>query len=427
MVFRINVIVIILMLGIKSQAQKLKPLRIGDVVPDIEFQLMNSYNKTVKLSEYKGKLVILDFWATWCSGCISGFLKADTLQKKFGNEIQILLVNSSNRTKADSREKLNEFYKKWIQRFPNFKLPIAIEDKVAYSLFLHEAIPHYVWVSPKGIMFAATSSNDLTEENIKKYLADEKVEMSVQDGYLMDALYIDGVVPVTLAEIDNYSFFKKGEISNVKKLDMKRGVRIEKEFVTTRNVPLVAIYRRAIVLKRGFNFPDKRILIEVADTLTMNADLYSYELKVPVSQSPNIYNIMIDELNRSNDYIAGIEKRRVKTLVVIRTSNKDRLKASDKKYGIKLKETDNSKYIYNRELSYIINDLESMQSIKMPILDETNYTGKVDMEFSYYGDDIQKLRKELQKYDLDLIEAEREIEMFVIRDKPKPKTTTNNE
>jgi peroxiredoxin len=37
--------------------------------PAPEFTLKDSSGETVKLSDYRGKVVLLDFWATWCEGC----------------------------------------------------------------------------------------------------------------------------------------------------------------------------------------------------------------------------------------------------------------------------------------------------------------------------------------------------------------------
>ncbi len=40
------------------------PLKIGDRAPDITIKAVNHTSSTLKLSDFKGKLLILDFWAT---------------------------------------------------------------------------------------------------------------------------------------------------------------------------------------------------------------------------------------------------------------------------------------------------------------------------------------------------------------------------
>jgi peroxiredoxin len=42
-------------------------LALGTAPPD--FTLQDSNGAAIKLSEYKGKVILLDFWATWCTGC----------------------------------------------------------------------------------------------------------------------------------------------------------------------------------------------------------------------------------------------------------------------------------------------------------------------------------------------------------------------
>src|SRR5215467_3295375 len=54
--------------------------------PAPEFRLTDSSEKTVTLKQYRGKVVLLDFWATWCHGCKEEIPWFAEFQKKYGNQ-----------------------------------------------------------------------------------------------------------------------------------------------------------------------------------------------------------------------------------------------------------------------------------------------------------------------------------------------------
>jgi cytochrome c biogenesis protein CcmG/thiol:disulfide interchange protein DsbE len=59
-----------------------------------DFSLKDLEGNIVKLSDYEGKVVIIDFWATWCGPCRRGIPDFVELQEEFGEEkLQILGVN----------------------------------------------------------------------------------------------------------------------------------------------------------------------------------------------------------------------------------------------------------------------------------------------------------------------------------------------
>lgn len=73
-------------------------LKVGDTLPDLA-----AFKLEGKLPETRGKVVIVDFWASWCLPCAESFPALDELQKKYGDRLVILAVNVDQ--KAANMEK----------------------------------------------------------------------------------------------------------------------------------------------------------------------------------------------------------------------------------------------------------------------------------------------------------------------------------
>ncbi|MCK4447972.1 MAG: TlpA family protein disulfide reductase [Candidatus Marinimicrobia bacterium] len=84
------------------------PGSIGSIAPD--FSLITLDGKEVTLKQFKDKVVILNFWASWCSPClyeIPDFIKMYDKHKKDGLEIVGITLSSGNATKIRSFVKDN--------------------------------------------------------------------------------------------------------------------------------------------------------------------------------------------------------------------------------------------------------------------------------------------------------------------------------
>ncbi|MCS5596999.1 MAG: TlpA family protein disulfide reductase [Alphaproteobacteria bacterium] len=75
-------------------------------LPEIVFQ--DEQGQEVKLSAFKGKVVVLNLWATWCAPCVTEMPDLNTLQKRLEDkDIEIITVSMDR-----SIEKAGQFYEK---------------------------------------------------------------------------------------------------------------------------------------------------------------------------------------------------------------------------------------------------------------------------------------------------------------------------
>ena len=77
------------------QSSKYEPPKIGKVAP--EFALVDLDDKPVRLSDYRGKVVFLNFWATWCKPCREEMPSMEVLHKNFAKDGLVVLAVSIDR------------------------------------------------------------------------------------------------------------------------------------------------------------------------------------------------------------------------------------------------------------------------------------------------------------------------------------------
>ncbi len=74
----------------------------GNIAPDFEVRLLSG--ETSKLSDYKGKIVLLNFWATWCGPCQIEMPDFQKLHEEYGENLVILAIDL-----GEQESEVNEF------------------------------------------------------------------------------------------------------------------------------------------------------------------------------------------------------------------------------------------------------------------------------------------------------------------------------
>ncbi len=96
------------------QSSKYEPLLVGKSAPD--FELPDLEETTVRLSDYRGKVVFLNFWATWCQPCREEMPSMEVLYKQFKRDGLVVLAVSIDR--VTTAQEIPPFVKSMNLTFP---------------------------------------------------------------------------------------------------------------------------------------------------------------------------------------------------------------------------------------------------------------------------------------------------------------------
>lgn len=125
-----------------STAQSQKPAKVEEGVeaPDFEFATMDG--STAKLSDYKGDVVVLTFWATWCGYCMRDMPVMNEISQSF-EDVQVVAINRGDRT-ADAQAKAEDL---------GYDFAWGLdEDGAINALYPANGIPYTVIINKDGVV-----------------------------------------------------------------------------------------------------------------------------------------------------------------------------------------------------------------------------------------------------------------------------------
>ena len=142
-----------------TEASTEAPTEATTEAPDLsapDFTVYDMDGNPVKLSDYFGKPIVLNFWASWCGPCRMEMPYFEEVYKEIGDQVQFLMVNSTDGS-SETVETASTFVAEQGYTFPVF-YDTGFEASMNYQAF---SLPTTYFISAEGELIAkATGSID---------------------------------------------------------------------------------------------------------------------------------------------------------------------------------------------------------------------------------------------------------------------------
>ncbi|WP_185210786.1 TlpA family protein disulfide reductase [Sphingobacterium mizutaii] len=399
------------------------PLKIGDQIPhelwNLPLQVVNhpEGKETITLSDYKGKLIILDFWATWCAPCIKAFPELQKLSQEFTDELQIILVTN------EGKGKINDFL-----TTQETSLASIVEDNTLKDVFPRNMVPHEVWIK-EGKVFAITGSYHVNHKTIKQVLNGDVTsltEKKVNRAYnLNDPLLIDG----NGGDKNDLSYhsiitsYLDGIGGGGTYTDSLGRFKIRGLNATAFQLYSFAARRIDHTLTKNRIIDNTSIKTKLSNVNSANEvdrqHFFCYELIVPKSMAAKAPYMMIEDLNSffGNKYSIHADYKTVVTKCWVLRKVKQHFPAKTKGGTAGVTKANGIMQMTNQPFTdYFFSLARVYENQSYPFVDRTNIHENVDMQILYDTGDIESMNELLKDYGLTLTLEDCEIDVLELTD-----------
>ncbi|MHA4811454.1 TlpA family protein disulfide reductase [Flavitalea flava] len=424
-------------------------LQPGDQMPDLALNsLLNYPSGQARISDFRGKLLIIDFWDRGCTSCIAAFPRLEALQEQFKGRIQFITVTKNSPGQIDTL-----FMQPWItrQHARRSQLPSLMADTGISGLFRpFFYVPHHIWIDETGKILYITNGYNATAGHIQSVLDGKRPFMLPKVDVRRDVIDeqpLTAYVGQHMADHVKYSSFfmdYSNELANL--YSMSRHIDSAKQLfrMSYTNFSMLHLFQEAFTKGEADQFnndffnenriewkiPDHGVFFrptsyDSLDEWTVH-NFYNYEQVAPLKDKPKCYQLMQEDVNRYFGGLRGIlarivtEKKKCLVLVNERTTP---LKTKGDKpmetFYSKEDEIPEWRAYINTPLKEVVMGIYAsytgiLRDGPIPFIDETTYAGNVDLKIDFSAKTVAELNRQLHLYGLRIIQADRWIKMLQI-------------
>ncbi len=420
---------------------------VGKPMIDLPLRNIAYYSKKqAKISDFKGKWLVLDFWSKDCGACVTAFPINNEIQKQLGDKVQVMLV-----AWQDPEDKTRPLYEKYRKRM-GLQLPCAFDSLIFKRLDLW-GMPHAIVIDDKGIVQSVVTSVNVKDmqgfvngnppklEQTYRRSSDPDVDLTIPFDKSKPFL-INGNGGHDLGYNYRSVFAAWHPMTNRFYAPDNLDEAVRTGMFQALGLPLDALYNYAFFGIRSWGSNDTLRygkyydlpLLELKDSSLFlysrkyARNLFSYSLTRPASNctQETLQRSMQKDLESYFGYTAHVETRKCPywKLIMLPGGNADKLKSKggqsyvgelSEKVGLVAK---------NIPVADLVNAIRGQNSLESRTGNNTNVyvdaTGipfNIDITLDCIMWQIEDVRKALREQGLDLVKDEKDMKVVVISDK----------
>ncbi len=122
------------------------------------FTLPSIDGKKIKLKKYKGKIVLIDFWASWCGPCKEEMPHIRAIHEEFKDKDVVVISISSDRNLDDWKKAVKDMKMDWLQ--------LSSKGSTVSKEYGVQGIPHVILIDEKGEIYANKLRGAAIRQNV---------------------------------------------------------------------------------------------------------------------------------------------------------------------------------------------------------------------------------------------------------------------
>lgn len=379
---------------------------------------------SIRLDDYRGKkLIVLDFWATWCGTCLELFPKLQLIKTRFADDLLLLPATAESKEIVTAKMTSPAGSKRLEGVFS------VVNAEILTAYFPFRTLPHVVIIKNNRV-YSITYGSNISMDAIGRLLDGKTVEFLVKSDM---SSFNDSLALLENGErIKSALLFNSTLIKNPGGLPGSGSLIVDYTGQSLKysllNRSLFALYQQTME-----PFLRNRIVLAVKDKDRFRQgqesspferkqwraqNTYSYELIAPKDlPMAEIRKLMRSDLDRYLSFVSAVEERQTQCYVIEQLPDR-KDKPADKNDSL---DRDRASMNYGDFLFWV--NYQSPSSSHGPIvIDETNLDNSTAITvLRGFVDDVAILEQTLAINGLRLVKTERPVEFCVIRDQNENK------